>query len=51
MIRPFHIEPNNTDSLNYKGIALVRSGQYDKALVVFEKVIQIDPNNVNGLDK
>jgi len=42
------LEPNNTEALNYKGIALVRSGQYDKASAVFEKVIQIDPNNVMG---
>ncbi|MEI6841176.1 MAG: tetratricopeptide repeat protein, partial [Methanomicrobiales archaeon] len=39
-------EPNNTDSLNYKGTAMLQVGLQDKALTVFEKVIQIDPTNV-----
>ncbi|MHA1677862.1 MAG: tetratricopeptide repeat protein, partial [Promethearchaeota archaeon] len=37
------------ESLNKKGIELMNKGEHDNALKSFNKVLNLDPNNINAL--
>ena len=41
---------DDTETLNKKGQNAVRLEQYDEAIFYFDKVLQIDPNNINALN-
>ena len=42
-------EPNATDALYHKGVALFTMGRYQEAIAVFDKVLEIDPDNADAL--
>jgi tetratricopeptide (TPR) repeat protein len=44
------IQPNNTNALNDKGVALGGQGEYDQAISYFDRVLKIDPKNVHALN-
>jgi tetratricopeptide (TPR) repeat protein len=41
-------DPNNVAALTGRGISLLLSNQFDRALISFNQVVEKSPNNVNG---
>ncbi len=42
------VDPNNAETLYYRGIALVKKGAYDDALAALERSIQLDPTRLEA---
>ena len=45
------INPNNTDALNGKGVALAKLNNFDEAIASFDKALAIKPNNTDALNE
>ena len=45
------INPNNTDALNGKGVALAKLKNFDEAIASFDKALAINPNNTKALSE
>ncbi len=43
------VDPNNTDALHDKGVALHYLGKYEEAISFYDKVLALDPKYVNAL--
>jgi Flp pilus assembly protein TadD len=42
------MQPNNSDLLNKKGVALRGLGRYNEALECFNKSLQLDPRDLDS---
>lgn len=41
--------PSATDILHNKGIVLIKLGKYNEAIIVFDKILSLNPKDVAGL--